>query len=245
VREAGGVCIADEVQCGFGRVGKHWWAFQLQGEDVVPDIVTLGKPMGNGYPVAAVVTTVEIAESVKENGFEYFNTYGGNPVSCATVSAVLDIMERQNLREHATRVGNHVLNSLRQLALKHPIVGDVRGVGLFIGIELVEDKDTKIPATAKAQLVVSRMKEEYILVSSDGPDRNVLKLKPPLVFSHDNVDHFIKILDEVLTEISDTEVTMDDSYPPKEKMTNDQEFEISPNEKKMIDNQKSENIIRV
>lgn len=245
VREAGGVCIADEVQCGFGRVGKHWWAFQLQGEDVVPDIVTLGKPMGNGHPVAAVVTTVEIAQSVKENGFEYFNTYGGNPVSCATVSAVLDVMERQKLREHATRVGNHVLNSLRQLALKHSIIGDVRGVGLFIGIELVEDKNTKIPATAKAQLVVSRMKEEYILVSSDGPDRNVLKLKPPLVFSHDNVDHFVKILDEVLTEISDTEVTMVDSYPLKEKMTNDQESETSPNEKKMIDDQKSVKIITV
>lgn len=245
VREAGGVCIADEVQCGFGRVGKHWWAFQLQGEDVVPDIVTMGKPMGNGHPVSAVVTTVEIAQSVKENGFEYFNTFGGNPVSCATVSAVLDVMEQKKLREHATRVGNHLLNSLRQLALKHPIIGDVRGVGLFIGIELVEDKDTKTPATAKAKLVVSRMKEEYILVSSDGPDRNVLKLKPPLVFSHDNVDHFVKILDEVLTEISDTEVTMDDSSPPKEKMANDPEFETSPNEKKIIDDQMSEKIIRV
>lgn len=245
VREAGGVCIADEVQSGFGRVGKHWWAFQLQGEDVVPDIVTMGKPMGNGHPVAAVVTTVEVARSFKENGIEYFNTFGGNPVSCANVIAVIDVMERQKLREHATRVGNHLLNSLRQLALKHPIIGDVRGVGLFIGIELVEDKDTKIPATARTQHVVSRMKEEYILVSSDGPDRNVLKLKPPLVFSHDNVDHFVKILDEVLTEINDAEDTVEASSPPKEKMASDPEFETSPNEKKIIDDQQSEKIIRV
>lgn len=246
VREAGGVCIADEVQVGFGRVGKHWWAFQLQGEDIVPDIVTVGKPMGNGHPVAAVITTLEIAQSFKESGIEYFNTYGGNPVSCAVAIAVMDVLEQQKLREHATRVGNHLLNSLRQLALKHPIIGDVRGVGLFIGIELVEDRETRIPATAKAQHVVSRMKEEYILVSSDGPDRNVLKLKPPLVFSHENADHFVKIFDEVLTEMNDDEVTMEASSPQRQKMANHPEFESSPNEKKIkIDDQQSEKIIRV
>ncbi|CAH0762666.1 unnamed protein product [Bemisia tabaci] len=202
VREAGGVCIADEVQVGFGRVGKHWWAFQLQGDDVIPDIVTVGKPMGNGHPVAAVITTRSIANSFQQTGVEYFNTYGGNPVSCAVANAVMDVLEKEHLRDHATQVGNHFFNSLCQLQAKHPLIGDVRGVGLFIGIELVRDREKKIPATEEAEHVVARMREEHILISSDGPDRNVLKLKPPMVFTEQNADLTIKVLDQVLNEIA-------------------------------------------
>ncbi|GLG98063.1 Uncharacterized protein GBIM_04699 [Gryllus bimaculatus] len=239
VREAGGVCIADEVQVGFGRVGKAWWAFQLQGDDVIPDIVTVGKPMGNGYPVAAVITTPEIARSFRNTGMEYFNTYGGNPVSCAIANAVIDVLEKEKLRDHATRVGNHLLNLARQLATKHTLIGDVRGVGLFVGIELVKDRESRTPATAEAQHIITRMKEEFILISSDGPDRNVLKLKPPMVFTHEDAEHVIKILDEVLTEVEDE--------PPRKINTNSPERRkledgyMSCNEKKIrIDDQQKE-----
>ncbi|KAJ9598916.1 hypothetical protein L9F63_026549 [Diploptera punctata] len=244
VREAGGVCIADEVQVGFGRVGKHWWAFQLQGEDVIPDIVTVGKPMGNGHPVAAVITTSQIAQSFRDTGMEYFNTYGGNPVSCAVAISVLEVLERQKMRENATRVGNHLLNLLRQLQQKYSIIGDVRGVGLFTGIELVKDRETRIPATAEAQHIISRMKEEYILVSSDGPDRNVLKLKPPMVFTHENADHFVKMLDEVLSEMNSDEEEMEAGSPETRKVSD--EFDSSPNEKKIkLDDRQSEKIISI
>ncbi|XP_020294152.1 alanine--glyoxylate aminotransferase 2-like [Pseudomyrmex gracilis] len=201
VREAGGVCIADEVQVGFGRVGTHMWAFQLYGEDVIPDIVTIGKPMGNGHPVAAVVTTPEIARSFCNTGIEYFNTYGGNPVSCAVANAVMEVIERENLPENALKVGSHLIAELKKLAKRRKIIGDVRGVGLFVGIELVRDRIKKIPATMEAQHIVSRMKEKKILVSSDGPDNNVLKLKPPMVFSIENANHFVSVLDEVLEEV--------------------------------------------
>ncbi|XP_018374410.1 PREDICTED: alanine--glyoxylate aminotransferase 2-like isoform X2 [Trachymyrmex cornetzi] len=201
VREAGGICIADEVQVGFGRVGTHMWAFQLYGEDVVPDIVTLGKPMGNGHPVAAVITTPEIARSFYNTGIEYFNTYGGNPVSCAMTNAVMEVIEREGLQENALKVGNHLLAELKKLAMRRKIIGDVRGAGLFVGIELVRDRIKRIPATAEAKHVVSRMKEKKILISSDGPDDNVLKLKPPMVFTLENVNHFVSVLDEVLEEV--------------------------------------------
>lgn len=203
VRAAGGVCIADEVQVGFGRVGTHWWAFQLQGEDVVPDIVTMGKPMGNGYPIAAVITTRAVADSFRDTGVEYFNTYGGNPVSCAVANAVLQVIEDQGLLEHARQVGEHLLSRCAVLQQRHQLVGDVRGVGLFVGIELVTDRRTRAPATAEAQHVLSRMKDESILLSSDGPDRNVIKLKPPMVFSKENVDTFIDVFDRVLGELED------------------------------------------
>ncbi|KAG5318116.1 AGT2L aminotransferase, partial [Pseudoatta argentina] len=201
VREAGGICIADEVQVGFGRVGTHMWAFQLFGEDVVPDIITLGKPMGNGHPVAAVVTTPEIARSFYNTGIEYFNTYGGNPVSCAITNAVMEAIEREGLQENALKVGNHLLAELKKLAKRRKIIGDVRGAGLFVGIELVRDRIKRIPATAEAKHVVSRMKEKKILISSDGPDNNVLKLKPPMVFTLENANHFISVLDKVLDEV--------------------------------------------
>ncbi|OXU21802.1 hypothetical protein TSAR_003556, partial [Trichomalopsis sarcophagae] len=205
VRAAGGVCIADEVQVGFGRVGSHMWAFQLYGEDVVPDIVTVGKPMGNGHPIAAVITTQEIARSFRDTGIEYFNTYGGNPVSCAVANAVMEVIERENLQEHALKVGNHLISELKKLAKRHPIIGDVRGVGLFVGIELVLDRKKRTPAVAEAKYIVYRMKEEKIIVSSEGPDYNILKLKPPMVFSIDNANHFVAKLDDILQEVETSE----------------------------------------
>ncbi|XP_016838408.1 5-phosphohydroxy-L-lysine phospho-lyase [Nasonia vitripennis] len=205
VRAAGGVCIADEVQVGFGRVGSHMWAFQLYGEDLVPDIVTVGKPMGNGHPIAAVITTQEIARSFRDTGIEYFNTYGGNPVSCAVANAVMEVIERDNLQEHALKVGNHLISELKKLAKRRPIIGDVRGVGLFVGIELVLDRKKRTPAIAEAKYVVYRMKEEKIIVSSEGPDYNILKLKPPMVFSIDNANHFVAKLDDILQEVETSE----------------------------------------
>ncbi|XP_070545425.1 ethanolamine-phosphate phospho-lyase-like [Ptychodera flava] len=202
VRESGGVCIADEVQVGFGRVGKYWWAFQSQGPDAVPDIVTLGKPMGNGHPVSALITTEELSRSFAATGMEYFNTYGGNPVSCAIAMAVLDVVENDKLRENATKVGTFIMDGFRELMNKHKLIGDVRGLGFFIGVELVKNRETREPATAEAQHVIYRMKENYILLSADGPYRNILKFKPPMCFSEQDGQLLIDSVDAVLTEIS-------------------------------------------
>merc|ERR1712212_860687 len=202
VREAGGIVIADEVQVGFGRVGTHMWAFQTYGEDLVPDIVTLGKPMGNGHPIAAVITTPEIAASFGATGVEYFNTYGGNPVSCAVGNAVLDVIEKEKLMQHAVTVGKILLDGAKKLGEKYDIVGDVRGRGMFVGIDLVKDRKTREPHTAAAQHVLTRFKEEHILLQSDGPYNNVLKFKSPLAFSQDNAATFLQTLDKVLAEIS-------------------------------------------
>ncbi|KAM3967270.1 alanine--glyoxylate aminotransferase 2-like [Aphomia sociella] len=199
VREASGVCIADEVQVGFGRVGTHMWAFETQ--DVVPDIVTVGKPMGNGHPVAAVITTPEIAKSFADTGVEYFNTYGGNPVSCAIANAVLDVIEDERLLERAARVGDHLLARCEDLKSKHRLIGDVRGRGLFVGVELVTDREARTPATAEAKHIINRMREEKILISRDGPDSNVLKFKPPMVFSTQDADRLVDTLDRVLAEL--------------------------------------------
>jgi len=198
VRQAGGVCIADEVQVGFGRPGSHFWAFESQ--DVIPDIVTLGKPIGNGHPLAAVITTPEIAESFN-NGMEYFNTYGGNPVSCAVGLAVLEIVKEEGLQEHALQVGNYLKSGLKDLMSKHQIIGDVRGLGLFIGVELVRDRETLEPAAEEATQVIEQMKDQGILVSTDGPLHNVLKIKPPLVFNKENAKFFVEILDQILTDL--------------------------------------------
>jgi 4-aminobutyrate aminotransferase-like enzyme len=196
-RSAGGVCIADEVQTGFGRVGTHFWAFETQG--VVPDIVTMGKPIGNGHPLAAVVTTPEIAASFA-NGMEYFNTFGGNPVSCAIGMAVLDVIEQEQLQAHTLRVGSHLLHKLRSLMDRHPLIGDVRGLGLFVGIELVRDRETLAPAPEQAAYIANRMRDRGILLSTDGPFHNVLKIKPPLVFSQQNADELVNTLNTVLGE---------------------------------------------
>lgn len=198
VRRAGGVCIADEVQVGFGRVGTHYWAFETQ--DVIPDIVTVAKPMGNGHPVGAVVTTKAIAESFLKTGVAYFNTYGGNPVSCAVANAVMQVIDEEKLQENCLVVGKYLVERSSDLMKDFEIIGDVRGMGLFFGIELVKDRKLRVPATDEANFVVSRMKSLHkILVSSDGPDENVVKLKPPMVFSKANVDEFIAGMKECLT----------------------------------------------
>ncbi|XP_060525004.1 5-phosphohydroxy-L-lysine phospho-lyase [Cylas formicarius] len=198
VRKAGGVCIADEVQVGFGRIGKHWWAFQEY--DVEPDIVTMGKSMGNGHPVACVVTTREIADNFFKTGVEYFNTYGGNPVSCAIANAVLDVLVKQNMREHALIVGEYLLDCCHILSKKHKYIGNVRGVGLFVGIDLIKDPITREANKECADFVLQRMREEHILVSADGPECNIIKFKPPMVFTKENVDEVVSVLDRVLKE---------------------------------------------
>lgn len=198
VRDSGGVCIADEVQVGMGRVGTHFWAFETQ--DVIPDIVTIGKPLGNGHPVAAVVTTPEIA-SAFNNGMEYFNTFGGNPVSCAIGLAVLDVIESEGLQQNALDIGNYLMSGLEKLKEKHELIGDVRGMGLFIGIELVLDRETLEPAPEEATFISEWMKDEGILITTEGPWHNVLKIKPPMVFDRANADTFIEALDRVLYQI--------------------------------------------
>src|SRR5262249_28556426 len=169
VRAAGGVCIADEVQTGFGRVGSHRWAFETQG--VVPDIVTLGKPIGNGHPLGAVITTPAIAAAFA-NGMEYFNTFGGNPVSCAIGLAVLDVLRDEHLQDNALRLGEHLRSGLRNLMPAHALIGDVRGLGLFLGVELVRDRETLVPAGDQAAYVANRMRERGVLLSTDGPLHN-------------------------------------------------------------------------
>jgi 4-aminobutyrate aminotransferase-like enzyme/Ser/Thr protein kinase RdoA (MazF antagonist) len=196
-RESGGVCIVDEVQVGFGRVGSHFWGFQTQG--VVPDIVTLGKPIGNGHPIGAVITTREIADSLG-TGMEWFSTTGGNTVSCAVGAAVLDVIEKEALQDKAQSVGNHLLEQLRQLGDKYRIIGDVRGSGLFVGIELIRDRSSLEPAPEEAKYVVERMKENQIMIGSDGIHNNVLIMKPPLIFSKENADRLVETLDRILAE---------------------------------------------
>jgi len=188
VRQAGGVCIADEVQIGFGRVGSHFWGYETQG--VVPDIVTLGKPIGNGFPLAAVVTTPEIADAFT-NGLEYFNTFGGNPVSCAVGLAVLDVIDEEKLQENALKVGGYLKEKLEVLKKENSIIGDIRGMGLFIGIELVRDHQTLEPAVEEAALIVEKMKDNGVLVSVDGQFSNVLKIKPPIIFNKKDADFLV------------------------------------------------------
>jgi len=199
VRAAGGVCIADEVQVGFGRVGSHMWAFQTQ--DVVPDIVTLGKPIGNGHPMAAVITTQAIADAFV-TGMEYFNTFGGNPVSCAIGIAVLDVIKEEQLQAHALTTGRYFHEKLTELQQQFSLIGDVRGLGLFIGVELVEDCITKQPATDKTSWLVEFFKQHHILLSTEGPFYNILKVKPPLAFNQTDVDKFIRVLTLGLTELT-------------------------------------------
>jgi 4-aminobutyrate aminotransferase-like enzyme len=197
VRAAGGICIADEVQVGLGRVGAHWWAFEAHG--VVPDIVTMGKPLGNGHPLGAVVTTPDVAARFT-NGMEYFSTFGGNPVSCVIGMEVLDVIRREGLRERALATGDHLMARLRDLADRHRLIGDVRGSGLFVGVELVTDRDERTPAGREAAYVANRMRDLGVLMSTDGPDHNVLKIKPPLCFDRSDADLLAHFLDLVLAE---------------------------------------------
>ena len=197
IRRAGGVCIADEVQTGFGRVGSHFWSFELGG--VVPDIVTMGKPIANGHPFGAVVTTPAIAAAF-DNGMEYFNTFGGNPVSCAIAAETLAVIQAEQLQANAAAVGAYWMRQLIALGERFPIIGQVRGSGLFLGIELIRDRETLEAADWEAEYIVERMKGRGILLSTEGPRHNVLKLKPPLCFTREDVDLFMAILDDVLRD---------------------------------------------
>ena len=191
VRSAGGVCIADEVQTGYGRVGTHFWAFEKY--NVVPDIVVLGKPIGNGHPIGAVITTREIADSF-DNGMEFFSTFGGNNVSCAIGLKVLEVVQEEKLQAHALGVGDRLLTGLRALKQRHEIIGDVRGSGLFIGVELMRNVE---PATVEANRIVNRMRERGILLGTDGPHHNVLKIRPPMPFSNTDADFLLTTLEEL------------------------------------------------
>ena len=185
VRSAGGVCIADEVQTGYGRIGTHFWAFEKYG--VVPDIVVLGKPIGNGHPIGAMITTRAIAESF-DNGMEFFSTFGGNNVSCAIGLKVLEVVQKENLQAHALRTGERLLTGLRDLQQRHDIITDVRGSGFFLGVELTDDGSG----------VVNQMRERGILLGTEGPRHNVLKIRPPMPFSESDADLFLTILSEIL-----------------------------------------------
>ena len=197
VRQAGGVCIVDDVQTALGRIGSHFWGFELQ--DVIPDILVLGKPIGNGYPLAAVVTTPEIAASFA-TGPEFFSTFGGNTISCSVGIAVLDVLEEEGLQAHAEKVGKQLLAGLSEIAQRYPLVGDVRGSGLFLGIELVTDRDSLEPATRQASYVKNRMRERRILLGTEGPYDNILKIRPPMTFDTAAANRFLENLDEILAE---------------------------------------------
>ncbi|PWI29629.1 peptidase M23 [Flavobacteriaceae bacterium LYZ1037] len=195
VRNAGGLCIADEVQTGCGRVGKTFWGFQLH--NVVPDIVTIGKPIGNGHPLAAVVCTQEVAQAFA-NGMEYFNTFGGNPVSCAIGNKVLQVIKDKKLQDNALIVGTFLKDELLKLQKSYPIIGDVRGQGLFLGFELTDND--KMPLTEKANYLANRMRDFGILMSTDGKDNNALKIKPPMVFTIENAKELLDRLKQILEE---------------------------------------------
>ncbi|MEM7393682.1 MAG: aminotransferase class III-fold pyridoxal phosphate-dependent enzyme, partial [Verrucomicrobiota bacterium] len=197
VRDAGGVCIADEVQAGFGRTGSHYWGFETQG--VTPDIVTMAKGIGNGAPLAAVVTTREIAESMA--GRIHFNTFGGNPVSCAMGKAVLETIDNENLQQNCVDVGGHLKDRLIQLQEKHSIIGDVRGHGLMLGVELVKDRTTKEPATEACAHVFERAKELGLLIGKGGLFGSVLRIKPPMCMTGADADFMADVLDVAFGDV--------------------------------------------
>jgi 4-aminobutyrate aminotransferase-like enzyme len=201
VKNAGGLLIADEVQPGFGRIGSHMWGHQYQG--FTPDVVTLGKPMGNGHPVAAVITTDDIISAFRTS-FRYFNTFGGNPVSVAAANAVLDVIETENLMKNADQVGAYAKAELSRLSENHPIIGNVRGKGLFFGTELVLDKSVKSPATDIAYQVANLMRQNGILMNKLGIHYNTTKMRPPMPFSMENADLMIEVFDHVLTQVEST-----------------------------------------
>jgi 4-aminobutyrate aminotransferase-like enzyme len=199
IRAAGGVCIADEVQTGLGRLGHYYFGYEQQ--QVTPDIIVLGKPIGNGHPIGVVVTTQAIADKFAE-GPEYFSTFGGSTLSCRVGKEVLDIVDDEGLMENARVMGDRLLAGLRKLQIKHSIIGDVRGIGLFIGVELVEDPETQKPSTDIASYVLNRMRENRILMGSEGPHHNILKIRPPLTIEADDVDMILTVMGEVLEEVA-------------------------------------------
>jgi 4-aminobutyrate aminotransferase-like enzyme len=199
IREAGGLFIADEVQPGFGRTGEAMWGFQRHG--LLPDMVTMGKPMGNGHPIAAMVARPEILQEFGEKT-RYFNTFGGNPVSCAVGQAVLEVIEGEALMANALDTGHYLREGLRDLAKRHEIIGDVRGAGLFVGVELVTDRASKAPATAQTGALVNALRERRVLISAAGPHANVLKIRPPLVFRREHADRFLEATADALREVA-------------------------------------------
>ena len=198
VKEAGGLFIVDEVQIGFGRIGTHFWGFEMSS--VQPDIVTLGKSIGNGHPLSAVITTKHIAETFN-NGMEYFNSFGGNPVSCKIGQAVLDIIEEEGLQNNAQETGKYLLNGLNLLQQKNSLIGDVRGRGLFIGVEIIKNNNKLSPDAIVADKIVNALRQKRVLISSDGPNHNVLKIKPPMVFNIQDADYLLESLEAVLKKI--------------------------------------------
>jgi 4-aminobutyrate aminotransferase-like enzyme len=197
IRAAGGLFIADEVQAGFGRSGEAFWQFARQ--DVVPDVITMGKPMGNGHPISGVVTRHDLlAEYARK--FHYFNTFGGNPVSCAAANAVLDVLESENLQQRALETGQYVKEGLKQLAERFEIMGDVRGAGLFIGVDLVSDRASRAPAADAAHTIKNAMRQRGVLMGTTGPHDNVLKIRPPMAFGREHADVLLEQLGETLTE---------------------------------------------
>jgi 4-aminobutyrate aminotransferase-like enzyme len=195
IRAAGGLFVADEVQPGFARTGEYFWGFQRDG--VVPDIVTMGKPMGNGQPVAATVSRGDIVRTFATQA-NYFNTFGGNAVSAAAGLAVLDVIENERLQENALAVGRHLVDGLHRLAGRHECVGDVRGTGLFLAVELVEERASRNPATQAAAQIVDELRKQGVLTNTIGPYDNILKLRPPMVLSKEHADMFLDILESVL-----------------------------------------------
>ena len=197
VRAAGGLMICDEVQSGFGRMGQ-WWGHELHGMQA--DFVTMGKPVGNGHPLGVVVTRSEILERFTEKT-GLFSTFGGNTVACAAGNAVLDVLERDELIESGRVVGDYFRGRLRELMATQPLIGDVRGNGMLIGVEFVTDRDARTPATEETARLLELMRQRQVLVGHEGRDSNILKLRPPLVFRHEHVDRFIEALDGALSEL--------------------------------------------
>ncbi|ANM12974.1 MULTISPECIES: aspartate aminotransferase family protein [unclassified Rhizobium] len=196
VRKAGGLVITDEVQPGFGRTGSDMWGHQRAG--IVPDIVTLGKPMANGHPVGGVVANADVLNAFRK-AFRYFNTFGGNPVSCAAAMAVLDVIEDEKLIENARAVGEYTRDAFKRLAQKHAIIGDVRGSGLFMGMEFVLDRATKEPAVAEASRMVNEMRQRGVLMGKIGIHQCATKIRPPMPFSRENADLMLSVFDDVLS----------------------------------------------
>lgn len=202
IRAEGGLFIADEVQAGFGRTGSKFWGFQRHG--LVPDIVTMGKPMGNGHPIAGVVVKPDVVRDFGVAG-RYFNTFGGNPVSCAAALATLEVIQEEGLQENAAAIGSYIRERIKSLAARHELVGDVRGDGLFVGVELVTNRDSGAPAKTETIAVVNELRRRRVLISATGTRGNVLKIRPLLPFNRSNADQLVDTLDEALGVVSATQ----------------------------------------
>jgi len=198
VRQHGGVCIADEVQGGFGRTGHHYWSHQ--NWDVVPDMITMAKGIGNGAPLGAMTTTESISEVLKRR--IHFNTFGGNPITMTQGLATLEVIDAEGIQANALEIGDYLKGALEDLQEKHPLIGEVRGIGLMLGVELVTDRQTKEPAKAEAATVMEELKKRQVLIGKGGLFGNVLRIKPPMCITKDDASYLVAMLDEVLESIS-------------------------------------------